>query len=106
MNKLNPEVVANWLMNEDGFGATDDEFLETIKLMEKGVEEILKEDYTFFDWLGNVIAEIESNQRIRMTEQEIRNTLEELYAERQDLQEKLHFCLGNISDFEERLNNL
>lgn len=23
MHKLNPEMVANWLMNEDGFGATD-----------------------------------------------------------------------------------
>ena len=40
-----------------------------------------------------------------MTKQEIEEILEELYAEKQELQGKLHHCLGNIEDFEERLKN-
>ena len=38
-----------------------------------------------------------------MTGEEIKKSLDELYVERQELQEKLHHCLGNIGEFEERL---
>lgn len=41
-----------------------------------------------------------------MTEEQIRETLEELYAERQELQEKLMICMGNIDTFEERLSEI
>ena len=58
---FNPNEVADWLMNEDGNGATDEQFLETIKLMEKKIEHCLSDDYTFLDWLKNVIEEIEQN---------------------------------------------
>ena len=58
---FNPNEVADWLMNEDGNGATDEQFLETIKLMEKKIEHCLADDYTFLDWLKNVIEEIEQN---------------------------------------------
>lgn len=58
---FNPSEVADWLMNEDGNGATDEQFLETIKLMEKKIEHCLSDDYTFLDWLKNVIEEIEQN---------------------------------------------
>lgn len=59
---FDPQVVADWLMNEDGMGATDEEFLETIKLMEKKIEKRLSDDYTFIDWLKDVIEEIEQDQ--------------------------------------------
>ena len=58
---FNPNEVADWLMNEDGNGSTDEQFLETIKLMEKKIEHCLSDDYTFLDWLKNVIEEIEQN---------------------------------------------
>ena len=58
---FNPNEVADWLMNEDGNGATDEQFLETIKLMEKKIEYCLSDDYTFLDWLKDVIEEIEQN---------------------------------------------
>lgn len=41
-----------------------------------------------------------------MTEEQIRETLEELYAERQELREKLMICMGNIDTFEERLTEI
>lgn len=59
MFELNSQTVADWLMNEDGNGATDEQFLETIKLMEKKIENNLSDDYTFLDWLKDVIEEIE-----------------------------------------------
>lgn len=62
MYELNSQTVADWLMNEDGNGATDEQFLETIKLMEEKIEDKLSDDYTFLDWLKNVIEEIEQNQ--------------------------------------------
>lgn len=58
---FNPNEVADWLMNEDENGATDEQFLETIKLMEKKIEHCLSDDYTFLDWLKDVIEEIEQN---------------------------------------------
>ena len=58
---FNPNEVADWLMNEDGNGATDEQFLKTIKLMEKKIEHCLSDDYTFLDWLKDVIEEIEQN---------------------------------------------
>ena len=58
---FNPNEVADWLMNEDGNGATDEQFLETIKLMEKKIEHYLSDDYTFLNWLKDVIEEIEQN---------------------------------------------
>lgn len=58
---FNPNEVADWLMNEDGNGATDEQFLETFKLMEKKIEYRIKYDYTFLDWLKDVIEEIEQN---------------------------------------------
>lgn len=58
---FNPSEVADWLMNEDGNGSTDEQFLETIKLMEKKIEHCLSDDYTFLDWLKDVIEEIEQN---------------------------------------------
>ncbi len=58
---FNPSEVADWLMNEDGNGATDEQFLETIKLMEKKIGKCLSDDYTFLDWLKDVIEEIEQN---------------------------------------------
>lgn len=61
MFELNAQVVADWLMNEDGAGATDKQFLEVIKLMKNKIEKKLSDDYTFFDWLKDVIAEIEQN---------------------------------------------
>lgn len=61
MFNLDAQMVANWLMNEDGNGATDEQFLETIKLMEKKIEDWLADDYTFLDWLKDVIEEIEQN---------------------------------------------
>lgn len=62
MFELNSQTVADWLMNEDGTGATDEQFLETIKLMEKKIEKHLSDDYTFLDWLKDVIEEIEQVQ--------------------------------------------
>lgn len=62
MERLNAQTVADWLMNEDGNGATDEQFLETIKLMEKKIEKHLSDDYTFLDWLKDVIEEIEQLQ--------------------------------------------
>lgn len=62
MDKLNAQIVADWLMNEDGAGATDEEFLETIKLIERKIEKHLSDDYTFLDWLKDVIEEIEQAQ--------------------------------------------
>ena len=62
MFELNPQTVADWLMNENGMGSTDEEFLETIKLMEKKIRKRLSDDYTFFDWLRDVIKEIEQTQ--------------------------------------------
>lgn len=59
---FNPQTVADWLMNEDGMGATDEQFLETIRLMEKKIEKNLSDDYTFLDWLKDVIEEIEQAQ--------------------------------------------
>jgi len=61
MYDLDAQIVADWLMNEDGNGATDEQFLETIKLMEKKIEDRLADDYTFLDWLKDVIEEIEQN---------------------------------------------
>ena len=62
MERLNPQIVADWLMNEDGNGATDEQLLETIKLMENKIEKRLSDDYTFLDWLKDVIEEIEQLQ--------------------------------------------
>lgn len=62
MFELNPQTVANWLMNEDGMGSSDEQFLETIKLMEKKLGKHLSDDYTFLDWLKDVISEIEQKQ--------------------------------------------
>lgn len=62
MERLNPQTVADWLMNEDGNGATDEQFLEIIKLMENKIEKHLSDDYTFLDWLKDVIEEIEQLQ--------------------------------------------
>lgn len=62
MFKLNAQTVSDWLMNKDGAGATDEQFLETIKLMENKIENILSDDYTFLDWLKDVIEEIEQAQ--------------------------------------------
>ena len=62
MERLNPQIVADWLMNEDGNGATDEQLLETIKLMENKIEKRLSDDYTFLDWLKDVIEEIEKLQ--------------------------------------------
>ena len=59
MFELNAQTVANWLMNEDGTGATDEQFLETINLMKNKIEGSLSDDYTFLDWLKDVIEEIE-----------------------------------------------
>ena len=61
MFELNPQTVADWLMNEDGMGSTDEQFLETFKLMEKKIEKKLSDDYTFQDWLKDVVKEIEDN---------------------------------------------
>jgi hypothetical protein len=61
MYELNPQTVADWLLNEDGNGSTDEQFLETFKLMEKRIEVNLSDDYTFLDWLKDVIEEIEQN---------------------------------------------
>lgn len=58
---LDAQLVADWLMNEDGNGATDEQFLETIQLMERKIEHNLSDDYTFLDWLKDVIEEIEQN---------------------------------------------
>ena len=58
---FDPQAVADWLMNENGMGATDEEFLETFKLMEKKIEKCLSDDYTFQDWLKNMVKEIEQN---------------------------------------------
>ena len=58
--------VADWLMNEDGEGATDEQFLETFKLMEKKIEKRLSDDYTFYDWLKAVIGEIQQNKEEKM----------------------------------------
>ena len=63
MNEFSPQNVANWLMNEDGMGATDEEFLETIELMKEKIGHVIKDDYTFIDWLEDVIKEIEENQK-------------------------------------------
>lgn len=62
MYDLDAQIVADWLINEDGLGATDEQFLETIKLMEKKVSDRLSDDYTFLDWLRDVIEEIEQIQ--------------------------------------------
>lgn len=62
MYDLDAQIVADWLMNEDGMVATDEQFLETIKLMEKKIEKHLSDDYTFLDWLKDVIEEIEQAQ--------------------------------------------
>ena len=62
MFRLDAQMVADWLMNEDGNGATDEQFLETIKLMEAKIEDNLADDYTFLDWLKDVIEEIEEAQ--------------------------------------------
>lgn len=61
MYDLDAQIVADWLMNEDGSGATDEQFLETIKLMEKKIEDQLADDYTFLDWLKYVIEDIEQH---------------------------------------------
>lgn len=61
MYNLDAQIVADWLMNEDGMSATDEQFLETIKLMEKKIEKHLSDDYTFLDWLKDVIEEIKQN---------------------------------------------
>ena len=66
MYDLDAHIVADWLMNEDGNGATDEQFLETIKLMEEKIEDRLADDYTFLDWLKDVIEEIEQNQAERL----------------------------------------
>ena len=62
MERLNAQTVADWLMNEYGNGATDEQLLETIKLMENKIEKRLSDDYTFLDWLKDVIEEIEQLQ--------------------------------------------
>ena len=59
MQNLNPQTVADWLMNEDGMGATDEEFLQAFRLMEKKISDHLSDDYTFLDWLKDAIEEIE-----------------------------------------------
>lgn len=56
---MTPENVANWLMNENGDGATDEEFLATINIMKDKIADRLSDDYTFLDWLKDVIEEIE-----------------------------------------------
>ena len=58
---LDAQLVADWLINEGGMGSTDEEFLETFKLMEKKIEKRLSDDYTFQDWLKDVVKEIEQN---------------------------------------------
>lgn len=62
MYNLDAQMVADWLMNEDGMGATDEQFLETINLMKKKIKKHLSDDYTFLDWLKDVIEEIEQAQ--------------------------------------------
>ena len=62
MYDLDAQIVADWLLNEDGNGSTDEQFLETFKLMEKRIEVNLSDDYTFIDWLKDVIEEIEQKQ--------------------------------------------
>ena len=62
MFNLDAQMVADWLMNEDGLGATDEQFLEAIRLMEKKLGKNLSDDYTFLDWLKDVIEEIEQAQ--------------------------------------------
>lgn len=61
MYELNSQTVADWLMDTDWNGATDEQFLETFKLMEKKIENQLSDDYTFLDWLKDVLEEIEQN---------------------------------------------
>lgn len=62
MLKLTPQTVANWLMNDNGEGATDKEFLETVNLMEEKIKDKISENYTFTDWFKNVIKEIKENE--------------------------------------------
>ena len=59
---LSPQIVADWLMNEDGEGSTDEQFLKVFQLMENKIENDLSDDYTFLDWLKDVLEEIEQNQ--------------------------------------------
>ncbi len=62
MAELQAKEVAEWLMNEDCSGATDEEFLKTFKLMEEKLENQLRDDYTFLDWLKDVLDEIENKE--------------------------------------------
>ena len=45
-------------------------------------------------------------KRPKLSKEQIEKTLEELYKERQVLQEKLYHCNGNIEDFEDRLKKI
>lgn len=51
---LDAQIVADWLMNE----STDEQFLETFKLMEEKIQGRLSDDYTLLDWLEDTIKEI------------------------------------------------
>lgn len=42
-------------------------------------------------------------RRPRLTKEQVKKTLEELYKEQHELQEKLYHCEGSIVDFEDRL---
>lgn len=66
---MNPKEVAEWLINEDGNGASDEEFAETIVYMQrifKGNKEDIKtaEDMTKIDtkefsiWIKDCLDEI------------------------------------------------
>ena len=55
---LDAQRVADWLMNEDGLGATGEQFLEVFKLMEEKIGNRLSDDYTLLDWLENALKEI------------------------------------------------
>lgn len=78
MERLKPSVVADWLMNEQGLGASDEEFLETFQLMEAKIENNLSDDYTFINWLQDVLEEIEelkksNKEGLNMRINEMRN---------------------------------
>lgn len=45
-------------------------------------------------------------KRPRLSAEQIKETLEELYKERQELQDKLYHCEGNIEEFERRLKEV
>lgn len=45
-------------------------------------------------------------KRPKLSKEQIKKTLEELYEERQELQEKLYHCSENIDEFERRLKEI